>query len=206
MDDAIEPVELRAGDLLLRPFRPDDADAVFDACQDPEIQRWTTVPSPYGRSDAEWFVAACADRWAAGNPTFAVVDPGSERLMAAVDLQEVHAEQGPCVGFWVSAAARHRGVATASVRRLAQWAFEDLRLPRIRWTGYLGNVGSRRVAEAVGFANGRLIATSPGATRHPSRRLAWLAPSLRPRPHGSGQIGSRSADRGVAIRTGRAAQ
>jgi RimJ/RimL family protein N-acetyltransferase len=30
--------------VLLRRWRAEDADAVFDACQDPEVQRWTTVP------------------------------------------------------------------------------------------------------------------------------------------------------------------
>ena len=43
---------LRDGDLTLRPPRPDDADAVTAACQDPEIPRWTLVPSPYRREHA----------------------------------------------------------------------------------------------------------------------------------------------------------
>ena len=43
--------------LLLRPWRPDDADAVHRACQDPDIQRWTTVPRPYLREHADAFVA-----------------------------------------------------------------------------------------------------------------------------------------------------
>ncbi|MGW5696666.1 helix-turn-helix domain-containing protein, partial [Streptomyces asiaticus] len=29
-----------------------DTDAVFAACQDPDIQRWTSVPSPYERAHA----------------------------------------------------------------------------------------------------------------------------------------------------------
>ncbi len=37
---------LRDGDLVLRPATPADADAVTAACQDPEIARWTSVPSP----------------------------------------------------------------------------------------------------------------------------------------------------------------
>ena len=44
---------LRDGDLVLRPKRPEDADALTAACQDPEIPRWTFVPSPYTRADAE---------------------------------------------------------------------------------------------------------------------------------------------------------
>ncbi|MGH3450260.1 MAG: GNAT family N-acetyltransferase, partial [Haloechinothrix sp.] len=52
----MEPVELSDGDLLLRPWQPQDAEAVYRACRDPEIQRWTTVPSPYLREHAEHFV------------------------------------------------------------------------------------------------------------------------------------------------------
>jgi RimJ/RimL family protein N-acetyltransferase len=33
-------MELRDGSLLLRPWREEDAQAVFEACQDPEIPRW----------------------------------------------------------------------------------------------------------------------------------------------------------------------
>jgi RimJ/RimL family protein N-acetyltransferase len=35
--------------VTLRPWRADDAGAVFDACQDPEIQRCTTVPAARGQ-------------------------------------------------------------------------------------------------------------------------------------------------------------
>lgn len=151
MDDAIEPVELQAGNLLLRPFRPADADAVFAACQDAEIQRWTTVPVPYTRADADEFVGACAERWASGNPTFACVDAGSGDLQAAVDLQRCGAEEGPMIGFWVAPAARGKGVAVSVVQRVVRWAFDDLGLPRIRWAAYVGNVPSRRVAYRAGF-------------------------------------------------------
>jgi RimJ/RimL family protein N-acetyltransferase len=151
VDDAVEPVELLAGDLLLRPFRPEDAGAVFDACQDPEIQRWTTVPMPYTRADAEEFVGACTELWAAGNPTFACVDAPTGRLLGACDLQSCDAEEGPMVGFWVAPEARGRGVAVRAVRRVTEWAFDDLSLPRIRWAAYVGNVPSRRVADRAGF-------------------------------------------------------
>ncbi|HEY6597290.1 MAG TPA: GNAT family N-acetyltransferase [Asanoa sp.] len=45
----MKPVEITADGLLLRPWRTGDADVVFRARQDPEVQRWTTAPSPYLR-------------------------------------------------------------------------------------------------------------------------------------------------------------
>jgi RimJ/RimL family protein N-acetyltransferase len=52
----MDPFEITVDELLLRPWQADDADAVYRACQDPDIQRWTTVPRPYGRH--EWGIDA----------------------------------------------------------------------------------------------------------------------------------------------------
>lgn len=41
--------------VRLRPWWDDDVDAVFAACQDAEIQRWTEVPVPYRREHAAAF-------------------------------------------------------------------------------------------------------------------------------------------------------
>ena len=172
----MDHVELRAGKLLLRPFLPDDADAVFAACQDPEIQRWTTVPTPYNHADAVEFVASCPDHWENGNPTFACVDRASDKLLGSFDLQECTAEEGPLIGFWVAPGARGRGVAVAAVQRLAHWAFDDLDLPRVRWAAYVGNTASRRVAERAGFV---MEGTARrGLEQRGERRDGWMASML----------------------------
>lgn len=50
-------MELREGSISLRPWEPDDADPVYEACQDPEIQHWIPlIPRPYRREDAVAFV------------------------------------------------------------------------------------------------------------------------------------------------------
>ena len=51
----MDPVEITADGLLLRPWRAVDADAVHRACQDPDIQRWTSVPRPYELHHAATF-------------------------------------------------------------------------------------------------------------------------------------------------------
>ncbi|KPC96276.1 acetyltransferase, partial [Streptomyces sp. NRRL F-6602] len=59
---AMEPITLTTARLTLRALATADVDAVYRACQDPEIRRWTTVPSPYRRADAEHFVTRiCED-------------------------------------------------------------------------------------------------------------------------------------------------
>ena len=49
-------VALSTPRLILREFREADIDAIAEACQDDEIQRYTMLPTPYGRADAERFV------------------------------------------------------------------------------------------------------------------------------------------------------
>lgn len=51
----MEPITLTTERLLVRPFARSDADEAYAACQDPDIQRWTAVPSPYSRADADLF-------------------------------------------------------------------------------------------------------------------------------------------------------
>lgn len=41
------PPTLTDGRIALRAFEADDAAAVLAACQDSDIQRWTTVAVPY---------------------------------------------------------------------------------------------------------------------------------------------------------------
>ena len=113
----IAPVELRVDELLLRPWRGDAVDAVWEACQDPEIQRWTTVPSPYTRDDAEWWVGGSAERWASGEATFACVDAGTGALLASFGLHDAGDEGGPMVGYWVAGPARGRRPGRPRARR-----------------------------------------------------------------------------------------
>lgn len=174
----LTPVELAAGDLLLRAWRESDADDVWRACQDPEIQRWTTVPSPYTRDDAVAWVSASREHWACGAPTFACVDAATGQLLGSFGLDGLDDEGGPMVGYWVAASARGRGVAVRGVRRLSQWAFADLGVDRLRWAAYDGNIASRAVAERVGFVlEGKLRL---GLLQRGERRDAWIGSIMAP--------------------------
>jgi RimJ/RimL family protein N-acetyltransferase len=144
---------LRDGDLMLRPKRAEDADAITAACQDPEIPRWTLVPSPYTRADAEDFIASSAADAAAGRAASLVaVDAGDGALLGSFSVMELDRAPGfGEIGYWVAAGARGRGVATRAVRLLATWAREELGLTRIEILPHRDNAASRRVAAKAGF-------------------------------------------------------
>jgi RimJ/RimL family protein N-acetyltransferase len=145
--------EIREAGLLLRPWQEADADEVYRACQDPEIPRWTTVPSPYKIEHAvEYVTTFTAQSWANGTGApFGVFDPHSGELLGACGLGELDLPAGVAeIGYWVAPWARGRGVATGAVRAVARWALGALGLRRLVWRAKVGNHASRLVAARVG--------------------------------------------------------
>lgn len=163
----MDPVEITAGRLHLRPWQPGDAAAVLAACQDPQVQRWTTVPSPYTPEHARVFVEEHSTQgWAAGTDCgFAVCDSITGELLAAVSVRRRPAHEVWDVGFWAVPTARGSGVVTDAVAAMCRWAFATLGTERIEWYAEVGNWASRRVAEKAGFAvEGVQRAGLPGRT------------------------------------------
>lgn len=50
------PTRIEADDLTLRAPTEHDLPAIVEACQDPELPRWTRIPTPYRIEDARDFL------------------------------------------------------------------------------------------------------------------------------------------------------
>jgi RimJ/RimL family protein N-acetyltransferase len=153
----MEPFELPAGDLLLRPWREDDLDAVWAAVQDPELRRWNAVGSG-SRADTAAVLARRCD-WSAGDhASFAVVCASSGELRGSVSLHSINREMADAeVGYWTVAAVRGRGVAVRAVLAVCRWAFSAGELDRVQLFHAVENPASGRVAAKAGFTlEGRL--------------------------------------------------
>lgn len=148
----MRPERLIGETVVLRPPGDEDIPAIVEACRDPEMVRWTTVPQPYGEQHAREFVHRHAARgWADDvRAVFAIADPATDAYLGAVDLALAPDESAE-VGYNVVPWARGRGVGTAGLRLACRWGLEVLGLQRIEWQAEVGNIGSRRMAEAVGF-------------------------------------------------------
>lgn len=154
---------LSDGLTALRPWRDSDIDALVEACQDPEIPRWTRVPSPYGHSDALAYLLQRHDAIHAGRSApFAVVEPDSAeapgRLLGSITLLRPVWEHARAeVGYWLAARARGRGHATRAVRLICEWGFRELELHRVVLFAAVENLASQRVAERAGFTREALL-------------------------------------------------
>jgi len=110
--------------VLLRGVTEADADAIFRACQDPEIQHFTQVPVPYHRSAADAFVVLCAERWKDGlTANFAVCDRATSDFLGVVGIIGADHEAGSAgVGYWTAPWGRGRHATSRAVRLATSWA------------------------------------------------------------------------------------
>lgn len=151
---------LTDGALTLRRWRRDDLDALVAACQDPEIARWTSVPSPYTSETGTWFLDRCEEWWDAGTDLpVAIVDAGRGDLLGATGIHRIGADvDAPGldgladeVGYWLAAGARGRGVITRAVLLMAGWCFATLERPTLWLRVEPDNVRSIAAARRCGF-------------------------------------------------------
>jgi RimJ/RimL family protein N-acetyltransferase len=141
------------GEVTLRPWEPADTAFVYDSCQDPELQRWTRVPTPYTALDAATFV----ERHARPQPEddgafFAITKTDSGEVLGSISFGHIDwAFASAAAGYWVARDARGQGVATRALASLVEWGRRELRLVEVRLEVLAGNVASQRVAERAGF-------------------------------------------------------
>ncbi|MFI8486238.1 GNAT family N-acetyltransferase [Streptomyces rubrogriseus] len=148
----MEPVTLTTDRLVLRTVGPRDAEAVHAAAQDPDIQRWTTIPSPYLPEHARGFTEQMVpDGWANDSMfTFGLFLPAGDLVgMLAVTMISLGTGE---IGFWGTKEHRGRGYVTESAVAAARWAFTERAVDRLEWRAEVGNTASRAVAQRAGFA------------------------------------------------------
>lgn len=169
---------LRTERLELSPPRMSDVDAIYDACQDADIQRYTTVPSPYERHHAEEFIPRVAAQWDEGvHLTWAMRE--GDVLVGTIGLYRLDGAGAGELGYWVSPWSRRRGFVTEASRAVLDWGFaaDGADLRRIEWRAVVGNVASARSARAVGFRYEGLL--REGISGKSGRVDCWIAGVLR---------------------------
>ena len=142
-DDAVKLVPLGRSHL----------DALEDLGADPLVQRFTRIPDPFGRAEAEWWLGLYERGWVDGSRAgFAVVEHASDAFVGMIAFVTLRLDAGEAeVGYIVAPEARGQGVAVRALNLLTAWGFEQLGLVRIELRAELENPASLRVAERCGY-------------------------------------------------------
>jgi RimJ/RimL family protein N-acetyltransferase len=188
----MEPVILTTARLLLRAPTPRDTETVFAAVQDPDILRWTTIPSPYLPEHARGFTEQLVpEGWANGTMfTWGLflperflpegvlpegVLPEGEELVGMLSLTKRSAGTAE-IGYWSTKEQRGNGYVTEAVEAAARWAFSEWSIDRVEWRAEVGNQASRAVAERAGFIIEGVLRSS--LVHQGVRRDCWVGALL----------------------------
>jgi RimJ/RimL family protein N-acetyltransferase len=145
-------VRVQAGPAILRRWRIEDARELKEQANDRRV--WLNLrdafPHPYGVEDAERFIAMAT---AMSPQTYFAIEVGG-RVAGGIgftlhgDVERIAAE----VGYWLGAEFWGRGIATAAVRALTEFAFATRpELERLYAVPYATNAASARVLEKAGY-------------------------------------------------------
>ena len=142
---------LRDRDLLLRPSRPGDEDAIGRVYSDPDVVRWMGFPEGADAAFARGNMERAERAWQEGTwAPFRIVDASSDEVVGGVNLRFGEHRIAE-VSYFLRADARGRGLATRALRLVARWAFEELGIKRLELRAHVDNAPSQRVAERAGF-------------------------------------------------------
>jgi len=141
------------GVVRLRPPELDDADVVFECCNDADAARFTTLPWPYERRHAIEWIEESTRCWADGvRASFVIADASTGELLGTMGLVRLDRDEDIAeVGYLVKREARGRGVAPRAVQLVSGWVLRDLGFGRLELQTDVRNVASQRVAEKAGF-------------------------------------------------------
>jgi RimJ/RimL family protein N-acetyltransferase len=138
----------------IRPYRADDAEAVFAAVDESRNELMPWLPwcnEAYSIEDTRKWLEAQISGFSSGTAySFAICDHEGQ-FLGACGLSLIEKRNRVAnLGFWVRRPATRRGVASEAVRQLVAWAFANTDFERLEVLVSVENVASKRVAEKSG--------------------------------------------------------
>jgi ribosomal-protein-alanine N-acetyltransferase len=169
---------LADGVVTIRKPALEDVEDLVQLCRDPQMVRWTSVPSPYEQMHAHAWLAMGRDGWVSKSRHQFVIEADG-RLAGTLELRQEGAGMAE-VGFGLAAWARGHGLMARALRLVIAWGFDEAGIDVVQWRAEVGNWASRRAAWAVGF---KVYGTVPALLEHRGLRVdGWIGALHRGEP------------------------
>lgn len=139
------------GEWQIRDYREDDAETLAEIANNPRIARnmRDTFPHPYTLADANGWIAHVMQE--APEQNFAIASAAQVVGGIGLTLQNDVRRRSCEIGYWLGEEFWGRGIATAALASLTEYAFAEFDLARIYAHVYEWNPASCRVLEKVGY-------------------------------------------------------
>ena len=142
-------MNLNTNRLLLRPWRQEDADALYKYASDPAVGPACGWVPHRNREESRRIILTVLN----GEHTFALVLKETQEPVGCASLFRgaVCAEQDLELGYWLGRPLWGQGLMTEAARRLVKYGFSQLECPRIWCAHAVSNARSRRIIEKLRF-------------------------------------------------------
>ena len=153
---------LTYGTLTLRPSRESDIESIYQACQDPLISHFTTVPANYTLEHAQSFVRQLDPEGLQSKREIRFIienNQGATHALAGVisfhspNFNNKVAE----IGYWITKEYRGKSIGTTAVKVLTNFGFETMGWNRIEAMIDHDNEASKKVVTRAGYEHEGLL-------------------------------------------------
>jgi RimJ/RimL family protein N-acetyltransferase len=146
------PISLTGEGLQLREWRSADLDDLVALLDEPDIARWTPMPSPFDVAAGIAYLKRAHQGRVSGSRIQLAITVDGEKPMGEVLLFGVDAGRREAeLGYLVGAPFRRRGLAAAALALLSGYAHSSLGLSRLLLRIDPGNTASTAVARRCGY-------------------------------------------------------
>ncbi|MFM8921721.1 MAG: GNAT family N-acetyltransferase [Candidatus Nanopelagicaceae bacterium] len=159
----LEVGQIIPSQIILRPVKPTDADAIYSGAQDPEVPKFTTLPANYTIDNAINFAKNRAPERHANrlelifaiDARFDERDGATNQLVQLAGIISLHsidfANHRAEIGYWLVKEARNKGIGTAAVELLTEYGLMTMGFRRIDALVDNRNEASKRLLIKAGY-------------------------------------------------------
>lgn len=130
----------------LRPITADDAKWIFDACQDEQIQYWTTVPKPYLMKHANDFATGQV-----AEHKIWVIENSQKIAVGVISIHTVDQNGVAEIGYWIAPWGRGEHATVDAIIEMEKYAKTQTNIKTIQATISDLNIASQIVALGAGL-------------------------------------------------------
>jgi RimJ/RimL family protein N-acetyltransferase len=148
-------------EIIIRPYKIDDATAIYDAAIESVQEVYPFMPWCHPNlsvNDLWKWVNDQISAFAAGKQFEFVIQSATGRLLGGCGVNQIDQENRRAnLGYWVRTSATKQGVATQAVKQLVDWTYQNTNLIRLEVVVSSQNSASLRAAEKAGAVREGLL-------------------------------------------------
>ena len=142
--------------LILRDLEDKDVKELLLLVNDLDVSQYLAiVPHPYSLKDAKWFVNHCKEeskKKPRESYELGIELKDKEKIIGIVSITKVDLwDKKATLGYWLGKQYWKNGIMTEAVRKLIEFAFDELKLQRIDVNASTKNKASNSLIKKLGF-------------------------------------------------------